>query len=64
MRWKLYNEKSWGHKGHPDATTPNLNEMANEGVCFDNAITQNPICTPSRMCFLSGQYAHNHGGLK
>jgi choline-sulfatase/uncharacterized sulfatase len=30
-------------------------------VRFDNAITQNPICTPSRMCFLSGQYCHNHG---
>ncbi len=28
---------------------------------FDNAITQNSICTPSRVSFLSGQYCHNHG---
>jgi choline-sulfatase/uncharacterized sulfatase len=35
--------------------------MATEGVRFENAITQNPICTPSRLSFLSGQYCHNHG---
>jgi len=28
--------------------------MAAEGVRFDNAITQNPICTPSRVSWLSG----------
>jgi len=56
-----HNAKVLGHKGHPDVKTPNLDRMAEEGVRFDNAITQNPICTPSRMCFLSGQYCHNHG---
>ena len=49
------------HKGLTDAKTPNLDRMADEGVRFDNAITQNCICTPSRMSFLSGQYCHNHG---
>ncbi len=56
-----HNAKCLGHKEHPDVKTPNLDKMASEGVRFDNAITQNPICTPSRMCFISGQYAHNHG---
>lgn len=56
-----HNAKCLGHKGHPDVKTPNLDRMAAQGVRFDNAITQNPICTPSRMCFISGQYAHNHG---
>lgn len=56
-----HNAKVLGHKGHPDVRTPHLDRMAAEGVRFDNAICQNPICTPSRMCFLSGQYAHNHG---
>jgi len=56
-----HNAKCLGHKGHPDVKTPNLDKLAHEGVRFDNAITQNPICTPSRMCFISGQYAHNHG---
>ncbi|HBC87918.1 MAG TPA: hypothetical protein DCZ94_13270 [Lentisphaeria bacterium] len=56
-----HNAKVLGHKKHPDVKTPNLDRLAAEGVRFDNAITQNPICTPSRTCFLSGQYAHNHG---
>lgn len=56
-----HNAKVLGHKGHPDVQTPHLDRLAAEGVRFDNAITQNPICTPSRMCFFSGQYCHNHG---
>jgi arylsulfatase len=56
-----HNAKVLGHKGHPDVKTPNLDRMAAEGVRFDNAITQNPICTPSRVSWLSGQYCHNHG---
>jgi len=56
-----HNAKVLGHKGHPDVKTPNLDRLAAEGVRFNNAIAQNPICTPSRMSFLSGQYCHNHG---
>ncbi|MHB0936067.1 MAG: sulfatase family protein [Armatimonadota bacterium] len=56
-----HNAKVLGHAGHPQVQTPHLDGMAAEGVRFTNAITQNPICTPSRMCYLSGQYPHNHG---
>ncbi len=56
-----HNTKVLGYKGHPDVQTPNLDRMASEGVRCDTAITQNPICTPSRVSFLSGQYCHNHG---
>jgi len=56
-----HNAKVLGHRGHPDVRTPNLDCMAADGVCFDNAISQNPICTPSRVSWLSGQYCHNHG---
>lgn len=56
-----HNAKMLGHQGHPDVQTPHLDRLAAEGVRFDHAICQNPICTPSRMCYLSGQYAHNHG---
>ena len=56
-----HHAKVLGHKGHPDVSTPHLDRLAAEGVRFDNAITQNPICTPSRTCWLSGQYCHNHG---
>lgn len=56
-----HNAKLAGYTGHPVVQTPNLDRLAAEGVRFDNAIAQNPICTPSRTSFHSGQYCHNHG---
>ncbi len=56
-----HNAKVLGHQGHPDVRTPNLDRLAAQGVRFDSAISQNPICTPSRVCWHSGQYCHNHG---
>ena len=50
-----------GCAGHPQAITPNMDRLADEGVRFARAYTQNPICTPSRVSILSGQYCHNHG---
>jgi len=50
-----------GCAGHPQAKTPNFDRFAAEGVRFTNAYCQNPICTPSRVSILSGQYCHNHG---
>jgi arylsulfatase len=50
-----------GAAGHPQAITPHLDRLAGEGVRFDHAYAQNPICTPSRVSILSGQYCHNHG---
>jgi arylsulfatase A-like enzyme len=45
----------------PRVITPNTDRLATEGVRLTNHYTQNPICTPSRVCFHSGQYCHNHG---
>lgn len=61
-----HNAKCLGCYGHPQVATPNLDALAAGGVRFESAFVQNPICTPSRMCYLSGQYCHNHGyyGLK
>ena len=46
---------------HPDVKTPNLDRLAMSGIRFDNAYAQSPICTPSRMSFLSGLYPSTHG---
>lgn len=50
-----------GCYGNKEVHTPNLDKLAKEGVVFTNAFTQNTICTPSRMCYMSGQYVHNFG---
>ena len=46
-----------GCYGHPVVQTPNLDRLASQGVLFENAYCNNPICVPSRMSFLTGQYA-------
>jgi len=42
--------------GNDFVNTPNLNRLAEEGVLFENAFAQNPVCTPSRAAFLTGRY--------
>jgi N-acetylglucosamine-6-sulfatase len=49
-----------GCAGHPFLKTPNLDRIAREGVRFRNAFVTIPLCSPSRACFLTGQYAHTH----
>ena len=46
-----------GCYGHPLVQTPSLDSMAEEGVLFESAYCNNPICVPSRMSFLTGKYA-------
>jgi arylsulfatase A-like enzyme len=41
--------------------TPHLDAMAREGTNFANAITNQPVCAPSRACLFTGQYANVHG---
>ncbi len=45
----------------PQTITPNTDRLAASGIRCTNHYTQNTICTPSRVCFHSGQYCHNHG---
>lgn len=56
--------------GHnPMNFTPNLDEMYRRGTVFQNFITNQPVCAPSRSCLFTGQYAtttgvwHNGPGL-
>ncbi len=41
-------------EGHPQASTPNMDRLAERGVLFTNAHCQAPICRPSRTSFMSG----------
>ncbi|OHD64931.1 MAG: hypothetical protein A2096_15020 [Spirochaetes bacterium GWF1_41_5] len=42
--------------GNPNVNTPNLDALIGDGVLFTNAAAQNPICLPSRISMLAGQY--------
>ena len=41
--------------------TPNLDQMALEGIIFDNAFSCQPVCGPARSCVQSGLYATKTG---
>jgi arylsulfatase A-like enzyme len=47
-----------GSYGNPVCRTPHLDRLAREGVRFDRAYCQNPVCGPSRSSFMSGLYPH------
>ncbi len=38
--------------------TPNMDQLAAEGVAFKNAYVANPICAPSRNSIITGLYPH------
>ncbi len=50
-----------GTYGHPTVQTPNIDALAAEGLRFDAAYSQFPVCTPSRSSFLTGLYPEQIG---
>jgi arylsulfatase A-like enzyme len=52
-----------GYSGDPNliGKTPNLDQMAAQGVNFKNAISVTPVCTPYRAALLTGQYPTTTG---
>ncbi|MCK0166271.1 sulfatase-like hydrolase/transferase [Jannaschia sp. S6380] len=47
--------------GHPTLRTPNFDRVAAQGVRFDRAYVQSPVCCASRMSFYTGRYTSSHG---
>jgi arylsulfatase A-like enzyme len=42
--------------GNKDAKTPNIDQLANEGIRFKQFYVNSPICSPSRVAISTGQY--------
>ena len=51
-----------GTYGHPFIHTPAMDRLAAEGVTFDAAYCNNPLCVPSRLSFMTGRHTHNCAG--
>ncbi len=45
-----------GANGNPAVHTPNLDRLAEGGVALGNCQGQHPVCMPSRVSFMTGQY--------
>ncbi|XP_046566685.1 arylsulfatase B-like [Haliotis rubra] len=54
-----WNDVGWHN---PDMITPNLDRLAKAGVILNSSYVQ-PLCSPSRNCFMSGYYPY-HTGLQ
>ena len=52
---------SLGCYGNPLARTPNIDAVASRGTCFDDHLTPNQICSPSRGTMITGRYPRRHG---
>ncbi|XP_019391577.1 PREDICTED: N-acetylgalactosamine-6-sulfatase isoform X2 [Crocodylus porosus] len=60
----LMDDMGWGDLGafgEPSEETPNLDQMAAEGMLFPNFYTANPLCSPSRAALLTGRLPIRNG---
>ena len=48
--------------GHPYLKTPNLDQLAADGVVFDRAYVTSPLCGPSRASIFTGNLPSRHRG--
>ena len=57
--WICTDQQRWdtlGAYGNEFVNTPIADQLAKEGVLFEQAYCQSPVCTPSRASFLTGRY--------
>ncbi len=45
-----------GVYSNKDVSTPNIDKLAKQGLIFNNAHVQYPLCGPSRVSFMTGLY--------
>lgn len=52
-----------GCYGDSEATTPNLDQLAKEGIRFTNFFANAPVCSPARFTILHGVHASSAGTM-
>lgn len=51
----------FGCYGHKVIKTPNIDNLAKNGIKFNNAVLTTSSCSPSRVSIITGRYPHNTG---
>lgn len=60
----MADDQGWGdmaYNGHPHVKTPNFDEMAKEGIRFDNFHAAAPVCSPTRGSVMTGRTPNRYG---
>jgi len=58
IRFIMFDRLRWDYlscAGHPHLQTPNIDALAKEGVRFNRAYVQSPVCGASRMSFCTAR---------
>ncbi|MDY3369239.1 sulfatase-like hydrolase/transferase, partial [Zhenhengia yiwuensis] len=56
-----FRRQAIGYMGEDPVVTPHLDQFAREGVVFNQAVSNYPVCSPYRGILLTGLYPHkNH----
>ncbi|MDP6040537.1 MAG: sulfatase-like hydrolase/transferase, partial [Candidatus Latescibacteria bacterium] len=52
---------AYGSAGDPDAQTPNLDRLCNEGARLTNYFCMSPVCSAARSCLMTSRYTTETG---
>ncbi|MBI4890216.1 MAG: sulfatase-like hydrolase/transferase, partial [Acidobacteria bacterium] len=50
-----------GCYGNAEVQTPHVDQLARDGVRFENTLANTPVCCAARAVLLTGQYCHRNG---
>ena len=56
--WLVFEDQSLflSMYGDSSANTPNINQLAKDGIVYQNCYTPSPVCAPSRSSLITGMY--------
>ncbi|MCY4160005.1 MAG: sulfatase-like hydrolase/transferase [Bacteroidetes bacterium] len=60
----MTDDQGWGdtgYNGHPYLKTPNLDEMASNGLVFSRFYAASPVCSPTRGSVMTGRHPLRYG---
>ena len=50
-----------GCNGHPVLKTPNIDEMASQGISYERFYVSSPVCMPNRASLMTCRMPSSHG---